>query len=54
MVCYGISGVVNWSFLGFAGKWDKLSLLKQTRNVKSRLNPTPTDAKTILKESVVQ
>ena len=31
----------DWSFLGFAGKWVKLSLLKQTRNVKSRLNPTP-------------
>lgn len=44
----------NWSFLGFAGKWVKLSLLKHTHNVKSRLNPTPTDAKVILKESVFE
>ena len=44
----------NWSFLGFAGKWVKLSLLKHTHNVKSRLNPTPTDAKAILKESVFE
>ena len=44
----------NWSFLGFAGKWVKLSLLKHTHNVNSRLNPTPTDAKAILKESVFE
>ena len=53
----GVGGLSNWivgMFRGIISRFRGKVGQKQTLNVKFRLNPTPTDAEAILKESVFE